>query len=285
MVKSTGVGAFISKSKLLLLIIIASVLSYITKKLNGCIFYQLFFEKLHKIALRGMNYGRGDDISYSGERFIIQKVLGPLREKTIIFDVGANVGNYSRLVVECLGDANIEIFSFEPSKATYRLLKKNTADISCIHTFNTGLGSSSRKETLYSDKNGSVLASIYDRRLGHHGIQYIQSETVSIVSLDGFCEEHSIDRIRLLKIDTEGNELDVLMGASGMRDQGRIDFIQFEFGGCNIDSRTFFQDFHYLLNDKFKIFRILADGLEEIENYNERHEIFLTTNYLAARRQ
>lgn len=66
-----------------------------------------------------------------------------------------------------------------------------------------------------------------------------------------------------------------------MIEDRKIDFIQFEFGGCNIDSRTFFQDFWYLLHDKYNIFRIIPTGLYPIKEYSEMREIFLCTNYLA----
>ena len=64
----------------------------------------------------------------------------------------------------------------------------------------------------------------------------------------------------------------------------RIDAIQFEFGGCNIDSRTFFQDFFYLLKDHYKIYRVLKDGLLEMPIYKETYEIFITINYLAIKK-
>lgn len=64
----------------------------------------------------------------------------------------------------------------------------------------------------------------------------------------------------------------------------KIEVIQFEFGGCNIDSRTYFQDFYYLLKDNYKIYRILKNGLIEIKSYKEIYEIFITINYLAIKK-
>jgi len=69
-----------------------------------------------------------------------------------------------------------------------------------------------------------------------------------------------------------------------MLHSGSIDFIQFEFGGCNIDSRTYFQDFYYLLKDNYKIYRIVKDGIYPINQYREMYEAFITTNYLAEKK-
>ena len=61
----------------------------------------------------------------------------------------------------------------------------------------------------------------------------------------------------------------------------RFKLIQFEFGGCNIDRRTYFQDFWYLLKDNFDIYRISPKGPILIKKYSERDEAFVMTNYLA----
>ena len=82
----------------------------------------------------------------------------------------------------------------------------------------------------------------------------------------------------------EGHELKALKGAARMINEKKVDVIQFEFGGCNIDSRTYFQDFFYLLKDNFTIYRILRDGLLEMPTYQETHEIFITINYLAVKK-
>ena len=65
----------------------------------------------------------------------------------------------------------------------------------------------------------------------------------------------------------------------------KINFIQFEFGGCNISSRTFFKDFYEILSPYFKINRILKDGLYPIKSYNEILECYLQQNYLATKKK
>ena len=109
-------------------------------------------------------------------------------------------------------------------------------------------------------------------------------EEIVVKTLDSFCADNDIHQIHLLKLDVEGHELAALKGATRFLQAGRIDFIQFEFGGCNIDARTFFQDYYYLLTDQYRLYRVLIDGLHELTGYREADEIFITTNFLAARR-
>ena len=108
-----------------------------------------------------------------------------------------------------------------------------------------------------------------------------QAEEVSVNTLDGFCKKNNISTIDFLKIDVEGNEYKVLLGAQKMIKAGKISFIQFEFGGTDIDARIFFFDFFKLLSGNYNLYRILKNGLWPINHYKETDEIFFTTNYLA----
>jgi hypothetical protein len=64
----------------------------------------------------------------------------------------------------------------------------------------------------------------------------------------------------------------------------RIKYIQFEFGGTNIDSKIYFRDFYYMLNNDYKIYRILRNGLRYINRYEEKLEIFSYSNFLVESR-
>jgi hypothetical protein len=61
------------------------------------------------------------------------------------------------------------------------------------------------------------------------------------------------------------------------------DIVTFEFGGCNIDTRTFFQDFWYFFSRaSFTLFRITPSGyLQPLKSYREIDEQFRTINYMA----
>lgn len=247
---------------------------------------QPLWEWLHKLSLEGMNIGSGSNVRDSGELWVID-YLGRYSSKNrqaIIFDVGANIGSYSSAVISRLGKT-VRLYCFEPSKKAFELLTSNLTEYENVNCFNFGFGDKEEFVTLYSNAEGSGLASIYNRRLDHFGISMKQTEQICIRTLNNFCRDNEIEYINLLKLDVEGHELKVLNGAHNLIDSNSIDFIQFEFGGCNIDSRTYFQDFFYLLNPYCKIYRVLKDGIAPIEHYKETYEIFLTTNYLAISRK
>ncbi|MDB5144153.1 MAG: methyltransferase FkbM family [Mucilaginibacter sp.] len=253
-------------------------------KLAGKKKYQNLFEELNSLSLRGMNIGGGGAVNSSGEFWALNYINQKLKNinELTIFDVGANIGDYSILLQNTFGE-KAHIYSFEPSGKTFNKLNLNLIDLTNINTFNFGFGDKNEKINLFRDSDESPLASVYNRRLEHFSIKMNKVEEIEIRTIDEFCLENQIKHIHFLKLDAEGHEMNILKGTPGLLRSGAIDFIQFEFGGCNIDSKTFFQDFYYLLRDNYYLYRIVQDGLYKIEHYKEMYESFITTNYIAER--
>lgn len=250
-----------------------------------------FFRLLHRLGLKGMGIGSGGDVTDSGEDYTIDYVRRALTQRypgtpLTVFDVGANVGGFLKALTTVFKETPCRIWSFEPAAGTFTMLSAmaQEAGLGNVSLHNIGLGKEDGSLTLYSDRVGSAVASLYQRRMEHFGgLPLAGQEQVTLRSIDSFCAEQGVGRIHYLKMDVEGHEIDCLHGAGAMLDAGAIDFIQFEFGGANIDSRTFFQDFWYLL-ENYKISRIMKNGLFQIDKYTEFEEVFMVQNYLAERR-
>lgn len=242
---------------------------------------------MHQYTLSGLNIGSGADFEISGEKYVLEYIKNSLQSSgsttPVIFDVGANIGDYSQAINTVFAGKS-QIYAFEPARETCGLLKRNCAGIANLSVNQIALGETEGSLTMYSDKAGSALASVNKRRLDHFNIAFNNVETITVTTLDVYCTAKAITNIDFLKLDVEGHELAVLRGAKRMLDKKAIKFIQFEFGGANIDSRTFFQDFYYLLKDNYSLYRILSDGLQEITEYNEQYEIFLASNFLAIKK-
>ncbi len=259
------------------------VKKFIRNHLMGTTTLQPLWEEVNRLSLSGMNIGAEPDVSRSGEVW----VMGYFAEQvskgvpSIVFDVGAHVGRFTSEMVSRLR-GEFQVYCFEPSRDAFEGLVRNLRGKKA-RVFNFGFGDCDGFATLYADSEGSPLGSLYNRRLEHAGIVTGWTENVRVRTLDNFCDDEGIRRIGFLKLDVEGHELKVMLGAKKLIDSDSIDMIQFEFGGCNVDSRTYFKDFFYLLHPRYEIFRILKDGLACIEAYEERYEAFLPTNYLAVR--
>jgi FkbM family methyltransferase len=244
---------------------------------------QPFWEKVHRMALMGLNYGAGYLHDESGELWVIEQLRGraPGGEPLTVFDVGANEGQYTSSLLGILGEG-MNIYSFEPSPRAFEVLSEKHGGHPSIRLFEVGLSDRDGEATLFSIDAGSMVSSLYHRRI--EGDEYRPTETCQLRTLDGFCEEQGVRRIHHLKLDAEGNELKILLGAARMLEAGAIDQVQFEFGEAQVDSRTFLRDFFEVLGPRYLINRILHRGLRPLKRYDVVQEVYRNTNYLAVRR-
>jgi len=256
------------------------ILKKISKLAFGKKYSQPLFELLYKISIKGMNFG-DSETEDSGEKYVLEYLKRKSdTENFVIFDAGANLGQYATLANKVFSD-KAYIYSFEPGKETFSQMSKNTSTIKNIQRYNFALGSFDGEATLNYDKEGSGLASVYERKLEHANISLNTKENIEIKTIDSVYLSNNITHIDFLKMDVEGHELEILKGAGDVLKDKKVSALQFEFGGANIDSRTYFQDFFYLLKENYRIYRVLQDGLKEIKNYSELQEIFTTVNYFA----
>lgn len=237
-----------------------------------------FYQGLHRLALHGLGYGRVAGVATSGEGALLDRLAN--RPLSLLVDAGANRGEWALAALERWPAAAIH--AFEPAADVCEELRGTLGDRAVVQ--NKALGASTGTATLHKVSGSDTLSSLHLRDLARHDMTMTDAEVVEVVTLDSYCDDAEIDHIDLLKIDVEGHELAVLNGASRMLAEDRIDVIQFEFGGTDIDARTFLRDFVDLLNPRFTISRLLTDGQVPLD-YREESEIFVGCNFVAERRQ
>jgi FkbM family methyltransferase len=199
----------------------------------------------------------------------------------VVFDVGANVGNYSKKLRK--SNPEVDIFCFEPHPVNFKALKTNASNLN-LKLFQCGVGSSTGVLNLYdyADDDGSSHASFYKDVIEEIHNRKAVGHQVNIIALDQFVEQNGIDRVSLLKIDTEGHEMEVLKGFERWIRAGKVDLIHFEFNEMNVVSRVFFKDFWDFLPN-YNFYRMLPHGLLPIRNYSPIScEIFAYQNIVAS---
>ncbi len=236
-------------------------------------------EALLDHALRGLGILNYQTQELSGERYFIDKLLPKYIDGTdpVFVDVGANVGLYSNLLFKNHPQATI--WSFEPNPKTFEKLTPRLAS-NTITAINKGLGANDAKLTFYDrkDLNGSsAFGSLYKDVIEDiHQAESIEIE-VEITTLDSYASETGIDSIQLLKIDTEGHELEVLKGAQKLLRNDQIDLIHIEFNEMNVISRVFYRDFAQTLQN-YTPYRLLPKGVLPLRKKPRRNELFAYQN-------
>jgi FkbM family methyltransferase len=225
--------------------------------------------------LQGKGYGAA---TTEQEVKLLQSLLHA--QPKLAIDIGGNVGNYAAELRK--RNPSLEIHTFEPSAINIEKLTARFKKDSLIKLVPLALSDEAGSAILFSNEPGSLLGSLTKRKLEHFNIAFDAKETINTVRFEDYWKTTLQSRqLDMVKIDIEGHELTALRGFGSALDVTKV--LQFEFGGCNIDTRTYFQDFWYFFKEQnFDIYRITPLGAEKITRYKESDEYFATTNYIAA---
>ena len=228
------------------------------------------------------------EAEFTGEKFAANWVFDKLKGKNdlIIFDCGANVGSYAKMILEIPGvlENRVSMYLFEPSRKCFKVLKDEFGNNSNLYLNQLGVADKNTTAELFYPWQGAAGASLSDKvsEIQGTGSFPMQSEKVNLVSIDSFCEEHQIKSIDFLKLDVEGYELSALEGAAQMLNQGRISFIQVEIGTSSLATKCLLYDIWILLNTTYDFFLILNQGIVRMQ-YSPDLECFLgASNFLLA---
>jgi len=125
-----------------------------------------------------------------------------------IIDVGANIGFLSIIFSKLVGE-NGKILSFEPLESTRKLFIENIGlnSLKNINVFECALGSRADNLPIFPHGKNRGMASL----MKHDSDNGIPAENISVKTLDSIIGIEN--KIKLIKIDAEGWELEVLKGS------------------------------------------------------------------------
>lgn len=185
-----------------------------------------------------------------------------IKEGWTVIDVGANIGAMTLAFAKLVGNKG-KVIAFEPTDYAYkRLLRNISLNSALAPVINVNKCFVSTHDTMRSDMKAfsswRLDSNDKDIHPVHLGKVMEASETPS-VSLDSFISEHKLSRVDLLKIDTDGYELEVLKGSSELLKKFGP-YVIFECG-------------QYVLRERGQT---LDDFVALFENYN--YELFNSQN-------
>ena len=197
----------------------------------------------------------------------LKRIKGFLSKKVelndpIIFDVGSHKGKLAKLMYDLY--KNAVIYCFEPNKSMNDDLKKIGNN---IKVYNCALGEKNEEKQILINKIDltNTLSKINENSLYLKIKNFILAkskkdnvyETIQVISLENFCIEKKIKDIDFLKLDVEGYEYNVLLGAKNIIKNVKFVMLEvqknnmyYEYSKKNIED--FLKENNFILIKTFK---------------------------------
>lgn len=150
--------------------------------------------------------------------------------RPMIFDVGANSGQTIRNLRQRFPVG--EIHAFEPAEPAFAELRAKCGHLPDVHLNQTALGGEPGEYEFY-EMDSSPMSSFLP--LGRDGwSRVVRTTRMRVTTVDDYCSRHGIESIDILKSDTQGYDLEVLRGARGMLESGRVHLVYMEVNFAEI---------------------------------------------------
>ncbi|MGV6829906.1 MAG: FkbM family methyltransferase [Flavobacteriales bacterium] len=214
----------------------------------------------------------------NGEYKFLEKHVSNFTKNNLIFDVGANIGEYSEKIVEF--NPNVKIYCFEPIPDTFKQLKnrhKNNPNIR-LNNFAFSDKEETREMFEYGKLNGTNSLEKHPELIS----EATNRIKIPLQKIDSFCETNHIETIDYLKIDVEGHELNVLKGAQKMLSEKKIKSIQFEYNYLWKNTSNSLEGVFNILNKNYNLYRLTFWGKIATKTFQPHLESYPSAaNYIA----
>ena len=211
----------------------------------------------------------------SEEMRINERIKKFLPNVDFIFDIGANIGNWT-ILQRVYYNQDVKIYSFEPAKINFEILKKNISKHNNIKIYNFALGDENNYQTLSYPINLFQYKHYYAfRGLTLKTKSLFFREKVQVIKFDTIFEKEFKNNIDsknsgvFVKVDVEGSELEFLIGAFKTLKMLDNVVIQLEF---TIKAFTYSKE-DYIINYKKRLDLLKSAGFKRVF-YSDRNKEF-----------
>jgi FkbM family methyltransferase len=263
--------------------LLANIYLYIFSKK----YFRLINEVFFNLNLKARGYTNYGSLFLTGEKYFI-KILANSNPNLCI-DIGANIGNFSKYLIK---NTSSNVIAFEPLKKAYIDLKKIEKNFpGRFFAFNYGLSNKNKKSYIFFSDNKSEKATFnvnFDK-VTFFSRKSIKKNIVKLFTLDSFyLKNKSLFKRGLdyIKIDSEGYEYQILLGAKRVLNIFKPKFIQIEMNQYNIFNNLNIYQFSKILHN-YDVFRMLPynSGLIKINPIYANNNIFHLSNFIFIRKE
>ncbi|MFI5295196.1 MAG: FkbM family methyltransferase [Thermodesulfovibrionales bacterium] len=211
-----------------------------------------------------------------------------LRKKDVIVDVGANRGRF----IECVlaWQPYAVIHAFEPLPDLYDFIREFFKYYNDLYCSNIALGSENGQKPFFVSKYNQVSSFLEQGDLlvnKLYGVDYSVQKSISVEvqRLDDYCAERKIERLKLLKLDVQGYELEVLKGAGRALPNIEYIYLEAQFQKLYKNGPLFDEVFEYLNCNEFDLLRMTEFRTDDKGKLLECDMLFANRHLVEARFQ
>lgn len=198
------------------------------------------------------------------EKEAILKLTPFFNENPVIFDVGSNKGSFTDVMLEEFAE-ECKLYLFEPTlkllsftEIKYEYKKNITYVNEALYRF------SGMMDFYYFENENNELSSLFDGGEDWKGLPK-KTKPVKLNTVDEYCSRNGIDYIDCLKIDCEGVDADVLIGAKNMLASGKIKFALLEYSPhYKRANNTFKSVLDIAKSNGYKVYSYVANNYFEV---------------------
>jgi FkbM family methyltransferase len=241
---------------------------------------QAFNHALYYLALRGQGFNNTYRLGGSGEAWFVTHVLAHV-SPSLCVDIGANQGDYSRMI---LAETSAQVVAFEPLAACQAALSALADDYSGRLTIvPQAVGAQPGVMSIhYGDK--TELASLCEEASAIDYVAAVNTRVapVTVTTLDEYLGH--VPQVDFVKIDTEGFEFEVLVGAQKLLEDRRPLFVQLEMNLHQLYRGHTLRSLGALLRG-YAPFQLLPRGMRRVSLDDPNANTFGYSNFVFADQQ
>ena len=246
----------------------------------------------HVIQRKGISYeidlSEGIDLSLflfgSFQNNIVKNKYFSLSSNAVVFDIGANVGSMALTFAKIV--PNGCIYAFEPTDYAFNKLLRNISLNSelakRIMPFQLFLSDKTKKNHQIQAYSSWKIDGTASNTHSVHGGIIQPAELIPAITVDEFCTKNEINRLDLIKIDTDGHELQILEGSRKTIEKYKP-YVIFEVGLYIIEEYdiTFEQYLNYFSSFGYTLLNNKNGKKITLENFHTQIPNRYTTDIIA----
>lgn len=178
-----------------------------------------------------------------------------IKKGDIVLDIGANIGFYTKILSELVGDSG-KVYAFEPDKKNFSYLQQNAGNLKNVELLNKAVSDKTGIITLYQ----SNLLNVDHKTYATDG--YTSKTEIECVAIDDVLPNHKVD---FVKIDIQGFEYFAFMGMKVVFDVNKnlkiiTEFYPLGLHNAKINPLDFFE---LLWKNNFMIYKTENERMSE----------------------